>query len=51
MYWLDVGIERIEVFRLDGLFRRGFIIMNIEKLRLIVFNIGGRYIFDIDYLV
>lgn len=42
LYWIDVGICKIEVVCLDGLFRRSFIILGIESLRVIIFNIVER---------
>lgn len=39
LYWIDIGIDRIEVARLNGIFRRVLISDDLDEFRVIVLDL------------
>lgn len=46
LYWLDIGNDRIEVSRLNGLVRKVFIDDNFDELRVLVLDLVYGYFFN-----
>lgn len=49
IYWVDVGVKKIELFRIDGCFCKSFIISNFDCFRVIVLDFKRGYMYWIDW--
>lgn len=51
LYWIDIGIDRIEVARLNGIFRRVLILDDLDEFRVIVLDLVVGCVLSVDYFI
>lgn len=51
LYWIDIGIDRIEVARLNGIFRRVLISDDLDEFRVIVLDLVVGCVLSVDYFI
>lgn len=51
LYWIDIGIDRIEVERLNGIFRRVLISDDLDEFRVIVLDLVVGCVLSVDYFI
>lgn len=51
LYWIDIGIDRIEVARLNGIFRRVLISDDLDEFRAIVLDLVVGCVLSVDYFI
>lgn len=51
LYWIDIGIDRIEVARLNGIFRRVLILDDLDEFRVIVLDLVVGCVLSVDFFI
>lgn len=51
LYWIDIGIDRIEVARLNGIFRRVLISDDLDEFRVIVLDLVVGCVLSVDNFI
>lgn len=51
LYWIDIGIDRIEVARLNGIFRRVLILDDLDEFRVIVLDLVVGCVLSVNYFI